>query len=436
MNKILYIGAGVSTQYGVLHLIKNGYDPKKITILDKGDDIYTRKPTEVMCGSGGCGTFSDFKVLQSWTQGGILTPEYLKQEEATKLGEQLTEYILEYHPDKSKVMYTNPADEPQWLKDSPFELKQASCIHLGTNYGRQQVRNIFEYFDKMGVKQYYNTEVLDIDFENKEVYAQCFLNERSNYGLNVYDYDKLVIAGGKSGVDLLDKIIKKYNIKTTPRPSQLGVRYETNLSYFEELAKIAYDFKLYKKWDNISGRSFCTNLNAAFVAPETTYGYITANGHAYKDPEKYNGLANFGILLEVKNEIDDPFSFKKDLAKFFNNEGKMSSYSPTNRQPSKTDSKEDMPCNSISLDKFKEGFGKYSDYILEFIEDLNTTFKINNDYIIYIPEVKYISNTLVFNKDFSLIDHPDVFVQGDNGVSRGIWIAGCTGLYLADNFLK
>jgi hypothetical protein len=44
MKHIVYIGAGVSTQYGVLHLLKNGYDPSKITIIDKGNSIYDRKP--------------------------------------------------------------------------------------------------------------------------------------------------------------------------------------------------------------------------------------------------------------------------------------------------------------------------------------------------------------------------------------------------------
>jgi len=815
-KKIVYVGAGVSTQYGVLHLLKNGYNPKNIIIIDKGDSIYDRKPSDVMSGAGGAGTYSDFKVLKSWTQGGIFTPDYVSQETAYKLGQQLIEYILEYHPDKSKVMYTQPEEIPQWIKDSPFDLKQAPCMHLGTDYGRQQVQNIFEFFDKMGVIQYYNTEVVDIDFDNKEVFCKK-QGEETNFILN---YDKVILAGGKSGVDFLDKLIKKYNLKTKPRAAQLGVRYETEGKYFNELTKFAYDFKLYKKWNNISGRSFCLpeteeiqvlntngeiiyksiknisledkvlvynfekketnwvnptnifkreykgdlvtinehltttedhvffvwekekikkeytkeqnpnrkhnddalklnkikevkaknlklgdnlvtpigfkrdikprftkysneqlwafglwfadgsgqynskwncngfnltnedyildkfinvltnqnenpsskkqydnysvlnftspilkkflldencfkkgkqrglpksifnwseeeiysflsgmidgdgrikkeysisleyytssnklirdlsylflhlgimsktrfqyletnftkgkktknyilriqNLNyvkfltnklnlqnnkkhnllqeslslniknqdrknyekiksltsnkfegtvydietdinhnfiagttpiiihncvnnyAAFVAPEQTYGYITANGHAYKDPSKYNGLTNFGIMLEIKDEIEDPFKFKQDLVKFFNKEGKMSSYSPSNRKPSKTDDNNEMPCLPITLDKFKEGYGKYSEYILEFIDDLNKTFNINNDYILYLPEVKYISNTVLFNnKDFSLVDYPDVHIQGDNGMSRGIWIAATSGMYVAEHFLK
>ena len=36
---------------------------------------------------------------------------------------------------------------------------------------------------------------------------------------------------------------------------------------------------------------------------------------------------------------------------------------------------------------FKEGYGKYADNILEFNEDINKIFKINNNYTIYLPEV-------------------------------------------------
>jgi hypothetical protein len=340
-------------------------------------------------------------------------------------------------------MYTTPEEVPQWLEESPFDLKQAPCFHLGTDYGRQQVQNIFEYFDKMGIKQLYNTEVIDIDFENKKVFfdPKNIMKQTNPFGYELgidwIEYDKVVLAGGKSGVDFLDKLIKKYNLKTSPRAAQLGIRYETDGKYFDELTKFAYDFKLYKKWNNISGRSFCVNNYAAFVAPEQTYGFVTANGHAYKDPNKYNGLTNFGIMLEIKDEIEDPFKFKQDLVKFFNKEGKMSSYSPVNRKSSKTDEGEEMPCFPITLEKFKEGYGKYANYILEFIDDLNKTFNINDNYIIYLPEVKYISNTLLFNHhDFSLIDHPDVHIQGDNGMSRGIWIASISGLYVAESMLK
>jgi len=433
MKKIIYVGAGVSTQYGVLHLLKNGYNPKDIIIIDKGNSIYTRKSDEVMCGSGGCGTFSDFKVLQSWTQGGIFTPEYVEQEVADQLGEQVIKYIKEFHPDESKIMYTSPEAEPQWLKDSPFELKQAPVLHLGTDFGRKQVQNIFEYFDNMGVTQYYNTEAIDIDFENKFIWIRYKDQNR----IQPLDYDKVILAGGKSGVDFLDKLIHKYNLKTTPRATQIGLRYETDARYFKDLLSFAYDFKLYKRWGNVSGRSFCCNSGAAFVAPEITYNQITFNGHSLKNPDKLNDKVNFGIMLEIKNEIEDPYIFCQQLVSFFNKDGKGASYSPTNRQSSKTDEGKDMPCYPTTLENLKKGYGKYANHIMEFIEDLNKTFGIEDNYITYLPEVKYSSNTLIFNhSDFSLIDHPDVHIQGDQATSRGIWLASIIGLYVANSLLN
>jgi uncharacterized FAD-dependent dehydrogenase/intein/homing endonuclease len=802
-KKIVYIGAGVSTQYGVLHLLKNGYNPKLITIIDKGNSIHERQPNEVMTGAGGAGTWSDFKVIPSFKQGGLFYPHYCKDEEyANKLSKQLYDYIVEYHPDPSKIIYTEPVEEPQFIKDSPFELRQSPCYHLGTDYGQQQVKNIFEYFDKVGVRQIYNVEITNIDFKRNEI----------GIGHDYIKYDKLIIGTGKSGMDLLTKLINKYNLDTVPKPAQFGVRYETDGKYFEELNKIAYDFKLYKKFGEDSGRSFClpgtekihierngykifvnideilkndkiltynfdkqttefinpktifnreykgnlvtvnnkltttedhiyfvwekeiikdeydrkdggkddsfklnkiiekkakdliigdrlvtpknfpklsnikgtnysneqlwmfglwfadgsgqynskwntnsfnltnedyildrvinilnnqnenysskqqydnysvlnftskilkeflineecfkkgkerglpksilnwseeeiysflsglidgdgrvkkehnicldyftisdllyrdltylfnylgisyksrtrkqstnfkensqiniinvaqrdsmlllsnklklqninknkllqeninielkkrdtknyekiysieseyydgmvydfeventhnfiagntplvihncTNNFAAFVAEEETYGMKSYNGHAHKDPKKYNGLTNFGILLEARG-IEDPFKFSQDLVNFFQRNGEAAYYSPTDRQPSLTDQGNKVPGYKISLDKFKEGFGKYADYILEFIDDLNTTFGINNDYIFYCPEVKFLTNEIVLDKNnLSLPQYPNVHLQGDAAGARGIYISALHGLMVTDSILR
>ena len=431
-KKIVIIGSGVSTQYGVLYLLKNGYDPKLITIIDKGNSIHNRQPEEVMTGAGGAGTWSDFKVIPSFKQGGLFHPHYCPDEEtATKLSKQLYDYIVEYHPDPSKIMYTEPVEEPQYIKDSPFELRQSPCYHLGTDYGQKQVKNIFEYFEQCGIKQYYNAVVTDIDFEENTV--SFWVNENT---YNLIGYDKLIIGTGKSGMDLLTKLINQYNLTTVPKPAQFGVRYETDGKYFEELNKIAYDFKLYKKFNEDSARSFCTNNFAAFVAEEETYNMKSYNGHAHKDPEKYNGLTNFGILLEARG-IEDPFKFSQDLVNFFQNSGEATYYSPSNREPSLTDQGNKVPGYKISLEKFKEGFGKYADYIIEFIDDLNTTFGINNNYIFYCPEVKFLTNEILLNKhDLSLPQFPNVHMQGDAAGARGIYISALHGLYVASSIIE
>ena len=432
-RKIIYIGAGVSTQYGVLHLLKNGYDPKLINIIDKGNSIHDRQPDEVMTGAGGAGTWSDFKVIPSFNQGGLFHPHYCSDKDyATQLSDQLYKYIVEYHPDSSKIMYTEPVEEPQYIKDSPFELRQSPCYHLGTDFGQQQVKNIFEYFEQCGVKQDYNLQVTGIDFANRRVLGK-YTNKDVYYERN---YDKLIIGTGKSGMDFLSNMIEKYELPTESKPAQIGVRFETDGKYFTELNKIAYDFKLYKKFGSDSARSFCTNNFAAFVAEEETYGMKSFNGHAHKDPNKFNGLTNFGILLEARG-IEDPFTFSKQLVEFFQNEGEASYYTPTDRQPSTTDQGGKVPGFKITLEKFKEGFGKYADYIMEFISDLNKTFGIDDNYIFYCPEVKFLTNEILLNKeDLSLPTYPDIHLQGDAAGARGIYISALHGLYIANNLLK
>jgi len=434
MKRLVYIGAGVSTQYAVLHLLKNGYDATKITIIDKGKDIHNRLPEDVMTGAGGCGTWSDFKVIPSFNQGGIFYPHYCtNQEYAEQLSKQLYDYIVEYHPDASKIMYTEPTDEPQYIKDSPFELRQSPCYHLGTDFGQQQVKAIFEYFEQCGVYQVYNANVTSIDAQhNRVIFDTQYAGETIH---NYTDYDVLIVGTGKSGMDFLSDLIEEYNLDTTPKPAQIGVRYETDGKYFTELNKIAYDFKLYKKFGDDSARSFCTNNFAAFVAEEETYGMKSFNGHAHKDPDKFNGLTNFGILLEARG-IEDPFTFSKQLVEFFQTEGKAAYYSPTDRTPSQTDQGGSVPGYKITLDKFKEGFGKYADYIMEFISDLNTTFGIDDNYIFYCPEVKFLTNEIVLNKhDLSLPKYPNIHLQGDAAGARGIYISALHGIYIADSLI-
>jgi uncharacterized FAD-dependent dehydrogenase len=328
-------------------------------------------------------------------------------------------------------MYTEPTEEPQYVKDSPFELRQSPCYHLGTDYGQQQVKAIFEYFEQCGVNQDYNLQIENIDFENQRVLGK-YTNADVYYERN---YDELIIGTGKSGMDFLSDLIEEYQLDTTPKPAQIGVRYETDGKYFTELNKIAYDFKLYKKFGDDSARSFCTNNFAAFVAEEETYGMKSFNGHAHKDPDKYNGLTNFGILLEARG-IEDPFTFSKQLVEFFQTEGKAAYYSPTDRTPSQTDQGGSVPGYKITLDKFKEGFGKYADYIMEFISDLNTTFGIDDNYIFYCPEVKFLTNEIVLNKhDLSLPKYPNIHLQGDAAGARGIYISALHGIYIADSLI-
>ena len=128
------------------------------------------------------------------------------------------------------------------------------------------------------------------------------------------EYNQLIFAVGKSGIDFVQEIQDEYQLETEPKSVQIGVRFEAPQKHFQELIDISYDFKLYRKFEDkgVSLRSFCTNNNAAYVAVEETYGDLSYNGHAKKDPKYKNNMTNFGILMEINN-IKNPFEWSRNV---------------------------------------------------------------------------------------------------------------------------
>ncbi len=62
---------------------------------------------------------------------------------------------------------------------------------------------------------------------------------------------------------------------------------------------------------------------------------------------------------------------------------------------------------------------------------------LEDDYGIYIPEVKYLSpEPLVNYTDLSLNDYPNVHFVGDALSARGITVSGAQGIYVAENLLN
>lgn len=265
-------------------------------------------------------------------------------------------------------------------------------------------------------------------------------------------YDKLIYATGKSGIDLTDKLIKKNNLSTEQKSTQVGVRFEAPQKYFQKLVDLAYDFKLYQKpTDNVSVRTFCTNNDCAYVAVEETYGDISYNGHARKEEKYRNNMTNFGIIMEIKG-IDNPFKWARDLVgkcqkkswinkmdNKFNQVGLY--YSPKGfRQSSNTAEQTKIDVydayNDV-LDIFKESFGEYSNHIFKFIEDMNKIFEFGDDWGIYIPEIKYVTPEIIVNyNDLSLIDYPNVHIAGDSLSARGIVVSASHGLLIAKSLLQ
>ena len=273
MEKIVIIGAGVAGVNAATKLVDNGYDGSKITIIDMGNDPYNRKPEEVMTGFMGAGGWSDGKLTYHTSIGGHMS-KYCGDESAMELMDEVITNFKRFHPKPEEVQCSNPVAEPDFIKPY-FGLRLFPVWHVGTDYLHEIGKNWYDFLCGKGINFVWNTKVTEVDFDNN---TATTANE-------VFSYDRLIFAVGKSGIDFGKYLIEENEQPTEPKPVQIGVRFEAPQKHFQKLIDVSYDFKLYRKFEDegVSLRSFCTNNNAAYVALEETYGDYSYNGHAKKD---------------------------------------------------------------------------------------------------------------------------------------------------------
>src|SRR5210317_96199 len=433
-QKIVIVGAGVAGVNAATKLVDNGYPGKNITIIDMGKSPYERKPEEVMTGFLGAGGWSDGKLTYHTAIGGHLS-KYVGEEKAMSLMDEVINNFKRFHPKPEEVQCSNPEAEPDFIKPY-FGLRLFPVWHVGTDYLHEIGKNWYDYLVSKGVNFIWETKVTRIDFKTQEI----FTDERTNGDFD-NQYDRLIFAVGKSGIDFAQSLQEKYTFPTEQKPVQIGVRFEAPQHHFQKLIDISYDFKLYRKFEDkgVSLRSFCTNNNAAYVAVEETYGDYSYNGHAKKDMTFKNDMTNFGILMEIRG-VENPFEWSRKVVKECQIKDKGLYYSPS-RNVSQTSEGNVVEAFQIGLDelsKVKKSFHGYFDYITDFIEDMKKVFPtLGDDWGIYIPEVKYLSpEPLVDYSDLSLKEHSNVHFVGDALSARGITVSGAQGILSIEKILE
>jgi len=433
-KKICIIGAGVAGINAATKLVDNGYPGELITIIDKGNDPHNRLPEEVMTGMLGAGGWSDGKLTYHTEIGGQLA-KYCGEEKAMSLMKQVVDNFTRFHPKPEEISLSNPIEEPEFIKPY-FGLRMFPVWHIGSNYLHEIAKNWYKFLVDKGVKFSWNIEVVSIDFKTN--HFEYIETNGDDTDTIIGQYDTLIFAVGKSGIDFAQQLSDDYKLATEAKSVQIGVRFEAPQKYFQKLIDVSYDFKLYQKFDNVSLRSFCTNNNAAYVAVEETYGDITYNGHAKKGEEFRNNMTNFGILMEIKG-IKDPFKWSRNIVKQLQIDDKGGIYfTPGTRTSSQSSENETVKSFKVTnLGLFKHVMGEYAKYIIDFIDQMNKVFEFGDDYGFYAPEVKYLSpEPLVNYKDLSLNEYPNVHFVGDALSARGITVSGAHGIYVAESLLS
>ena len=433
-EKLVIVGAGVAGVNAATKLVDNGFPGENITIIDMGKDPYNRKYSEVMEGFLGAGGWSDGKLTYHTSIGGQLS-KYCGEEKAMELFDEVINNFKRFHPKPEEVQCSDPQAEPDFIKPY-FGLRLFPVWHVGTDYLHEIGKNWYDFLVSKGVKFEWEAKVTAIDFENNRGAVSVVQSDLGHF----FEYDRLMFAVGKSGIDFGKQLADDYKLPTEPKPVQIGVRFEAPQEHFQKLIDISYDFKLYRKFDEgVSLRSFCTNNNAAYVAVEETYGDHSYNGHAKKDEAFRNNMTNFGILMEIPG-IEEPFAWSRELVSKVNKEGTGLYYSPT-RTPSTTSEGKDVSAvviDDAQMDEVRDAFHGYYKYIDDFIDDMKKVFPtLGDDWGVYVPEVKYLSPEPLVNYDnLSLNDYPNVHFVGDALSARGITVSGAQGIYVTDYILN
>jgi uncharacterized FAD-dependent dehydrogenase len=434
-EKLVIVGAGVAGVNAATKLVDNGFPGKNITIIDMGKDPYRRPYSEVMTGFLGAGGWSDGKLTYHTAIGGHMS-KYCGEEKAMELFDEVINNFKRFHPKPEEVQCSNPVAEPDFIKPY-FGLRLFPVWHVGTDYLHEIGKNWYDYLVSKGVNFEWEAKVTTIDFENQTGTVTVPQSDLEHS----FEYDRLIFAVGKSGIDFGKQLADEYTLPTEPKPVQIGVRFEAPQKHFQKLIDVSYDFKLYRKFEEegVSLRSFCTNNNAAFVAVEETYGNHSYNGHAKKDEQYRNDMTNFGILMEIQG-IEEPFTWSRELVEKIQKNATGLYYSPT-RTPSTTSEGEDVsavPIDELQLDEIRLAFQGYYTYIDDFIDDMKKVFPtLGDDWGVYIPEVKYLSpEPLVDYDTLALIDYNNVHFVGDALSARGITVSGAQGNYVAEWILQ
>ena len=156
--------------------------------------------------------------------------------------------------------------------------------------------------------------------------------------------------------------------------------------------------------------------------------------------------------MEIQG-IEEPFKWSRELVDKVNtaiipNQGLYGRHAPKlqaglyyspSRDVGVTSEGERIAAMPIdSLDTVKDAFQGYYDYIEDFIEDMKKVFPtLEDDWGIYIPEVKYLSpEPLVDYDTLALADYNNVHFVGDALSARGITVSGAQGTYVAEYILQ
>ena len=463
---VIIVGAGPAGIYCAYEFQRKSPE-LKVLLLDKGNDIYTRKcpilehkltkcpqnpkgrsgcypACSITNGFGGAGAYSDGKFNITSEFGGWMT-DYLSEDIVEDLIHYVDDINLEHG---ATTVITDPTTEK--VKEIErralgvgLKLLRAKVRHLGTEQNLKIMASIFEKLKK-SIEMRFKTSVKDMIVEDKTIKGVILENGEEIYA------DNVIMVVGRDGSNWLNGVCNKHGIKMTNNQVDIGVRVETNDIVMEEINKTLYEGKfIYESSVGTKVRTFCSNPSGHVVV-ENFSGVMLANGHAYNDPKLGSKNTNFALLVShsFNEPFDRPNEFAMEIGSLSNKlsngsiivqrygdilKGRRSTYkrikegfvTPTLKEAVPGDLGLVLPYNTMKS-------------LVEMIERLDhiTPGIANEHTLFYGVEAKFYSARPKVDNYFET-QIKGLYVGGDGaGITRGLAQAGANGVWIARRIIS
>lgn len=463
---VIIVGAGpmgIYTAYEFMIKAPN----MKVLLIDKGNDIYTRKcpllenkikhcpkdtfgksgckpACSMTSGFGGCGAFSDGKFNITSDFGGWMG-EYINDDEVIDLIRYVDEIQLQYGAPKE---LTNPNTKEVFEIEKKaisvgLKLLRSEVRHLGTEINLKVLQNIYEAMQgKIDYK--FQTKVNDIIVKDNKA-CGVILKDGS-----IIEADYVVLGVGRPGAQWLSQTMTNHGVEVTNNRVDIGVRVETNNIIMDDINKYLYEGKfIFNTSVGTQVRTFCSNPSGHVVI-ENHNGIMVCNGHSYHSAALGSHNTNFALLVshEFSEPFKDPNQYAEEISSLANKlsggavivqkygdikAGRRSTEKRIAEGFVKPTLKEAVPGDLSLILPYKT-----MQSLIEMMDALNyVTPGIANDHtLFYGVEAKFYSDRVKCNSKFET-SIKNLFVGGDGaGITRGLAQAGANGVKIAREIIK
>jgi len=413
--KIGIIGFGAAA-IGFIEKIKNTNN--QIHVFEKNKDIYATSLS---------GIRADGKLFVSKEMGGDLNI-------STNLQKELVDYYVNYIKSKTIEVGRSFSNMEIYKRfyEKGFQPVTSNFYHIGTDQLKDLILKVYEnFYSYKNVHFHFNSEITNIEIENNKIKLDSF-------GF----FDHVVVAVGRSGYKLINKIIKKYpEVVVDNTKVDLGIRYELPNHIVEEFNKEMYEFKVrYKSKTGYIVRTFCNNPSG-YVITENYGDFYTVNGHSkLKGKSSYT---NFAVLVTIRltQPFSDPIGYGSYIAKLTNllaGKEKIILQTFNNFKQSKRTKNlyriiPTLPEGKYILGDINLAYPRrIIESIIDFIENLELVIPgvADPDNLVYAPEIKFYT-TKIDNQKIPNLN----FIGDCSGATRSIIYATAHGYLMGEKIL-